>query len=111
MLGLTLSYAIQTEEFIQVLHTGCRHWVTVSTIGCREGEINIFDSYSPALTSHLMNHIAALLATPNATINMKYMDAQMQCGSADCGIFAIEFATTLANGEKPGGYYFDQSHM
>ena len=52
-----------------------------------------------------------MLATPNAAINVKYMDAQMQCGSADCGIFAIAFATTLANGEKPGGYYYDQSRV
>ena len=35
MLGITLSY---TKEFIQVLHTGRGHWVTLSTIGCREDE-------------------------------------------------------------------------
>ena len=106
VLGLTLSYAIQKEEFIQVLHTGRGHWVMVSTTACTEGEINIFDSYPPALTSHLMNQIAALLATPNAIINVKYMDAWIQCGSADCGIYAIAFATTLASGEKPGGLLF-----
>ena len=58
-----------------------------------------------------MNQIAALLATQHATINVKYMDAQMQSGSADCGIFTITFATTLADGEKLGGYYFDHSRM
>ena len=31
-LGRTLFFAIQTEEFMQVLHNGHDHWVTVSTI-------------------------------------------------------------------------------
>ena len=35
----------------------------------------------------------------------------MQCGSADCGIYAITFSTTLANGEKPGRYCFDLTQM
>ena len=109
LLGLTLSYAIQTEEFIQVLHTGHGHWVTVSTIGCREGEINVYDSLPPAPTPHMMNQIAALLATPKATIKMRYMETQMQCGSADCGIFAIAFAATLATGEQPGTTVFSDS--
>ena len=39
-----------------------------------------------------MNQIAALLATPKPAIAVKYMDTQMQCGSTDCGIFAIAFA-------------------
>ena len=43
-LGRTLFFVIQTEEFIQVLHNGHDHWVTVSTIGCKAGEINVFDS-------------------------------------------------------------------
>ena len=39
VVGLTLSYAIQTEEFIQVLYTGRGHWVTVSTIGVEKEKL------------------------------------------------------------------------
>ena len=111
VLGLTLSFAVQTEGFIQIPHTGYDHWVTVSTIGCREGEINAYNSLPPTPTAHLKNQIAALLATPRSSIRMNYIDTQMQCGSVDCGIFAIAFALTLANGEKPGVYHFDQPKM
>ena len=89
LLGLTLSYTIQTREFIQVLHTGRDHWVTVSTIGCREVEINIYDSLPP--TPHLTNQTAALLATPKAAIKMSYMDTQIQSGTEDCGILPLHF--------------------
>ena len=39
LVGFTLSYAIQTKEFIQVLPTGRGHWVTVSTIGVEKGKL------------------------------------------------------------------------
>ena len=35
----------------------------------------------------------------------------MQSGEADCGLFAITFATALSNGLHPGAYIFDQSMM
>ena len=107
VLGLTLSYAVQAEEFIQVLHIGHGHWVTVSTVGCKDGEIHIFDSFPPAPTSHLMNQIAVLLPTPKPAITVNYMDTQMQCGSTDGSIFAITFATALANGGQPEGFIFN----
>ena len=58
-----------------------------------------------------MNQIAALLATSKPAITVKYMDTQTQCRSTDCGIFAIAFATALANGKQPGGLRFEQPQM
>ena len=55
-----------------------------------------------------LNQIAALLSTPKDTIKVKYIDIQMQSGSTDCGIFAVAFATALANGEPPGALIFNQ---
>ena len=111
VLGETMSYDIETEEFIQILHTRHGHWVTASTIGCQEGEIYIFGSIPPAPTAHLVNQIAALLATQRSSIQLKYVDTTMQCGSTDCGLFAIAFAVALANGDQPGGLQFTQTNL
>ena len=35
----------------------------------------------------------------------------MQSGSSDCGLFALAFATALANGVNPFVLFFDQSKM
>jgi len=35
----------------------------------------------------------------------------MQEGYSDCGLFAIAFATALANGKQPGRCFFDQGIM
>ena len=31
--GLTMNFSVETEEFVQIIHTGEGHWVTISTIG------------------------------------------------------------------------------
>ena len=56
-LGQTLGFDVLTEEFVQVLHTGRGHWVTISTIGCSIAEVDIFDSMPPAISSSLQNQI------------------------------------------------------
>lgn len=72
-LGLTLAFEIEAAEFVQVLHTGSSHWVTISTIGCAPGEENLFGSMPPAPTSDLKWQIAALLSTPFNSITLRYI--------------------------------------
>ena len=72
-LGRTLSFDVKKDEFVQVLHNGSDHWVTVSTIGCGPAEVDIFDSLSPALTGSLERQLAALLCTDHQTITVKYV--------------------------------------
>ena len=45
------------------IHLGNGHWVTVSTVGCKDGKIDIFDSGSPHLNEALQRQIAVLLCT------------------------------------------------
>ena len=38
-LGLTKSFAVESGEFLQILHTGCGHWHVISTIGTQHPEV------------------------------------------------------------------------
>ena len=40
----TLSFSTIDGELVQILNCHNRHWVCVSTVGCRAGVINVFDS-------------------------------------------------------------------
>ena len=53
---------------------------SISTIGCKHREVEIFDS---------------LLASKEQKISVHFMDVQMQAGDSDCGLFATPFATSL----------------
>ena len=43
-LGSNLSFEVVKESFVQILHNGTNHWVTVSTINTQPSHINVYDS-------------------------------------------------------------------
>ena len=109
--GLTDSFEVETGGFVQIIHTGEAHWNVVSTIGTQHPDVNVFDSMYCHCPEHSKVQISNLLMTTKNTIRLHYNNVQMQSGQADCGLFAIAFATALLNGLHPGAYYFDQSLM
>ena len=109
--NLGLTFDIQTGEFVQILHTGHSHWHTVSTIGTNIPEVNVYDSMYCFCSNHSKVQIASILQTKHPAIRLHFLDVQKQSGEADCGLFAIAFATALSLGLHPGAYIFDQSLM
>ena len=61
-------------EFIQVLHNGQGHWVTISTIRCQQAEVDVFDSLfadERELNKQLQSQIAALLHADQDVITVR----------------------------------------
>ena len=44
VLGQVRSFDIVRGDFVQILHTGDKHWVCISSVGCLSGEVNLYDS-------------------------------------------------------------------
>ena len=59
--GLTMSFDVEPGEFIQILHDGSSHWLTVSTIGVKHPEIQAFDSLYASTSTSTKMQIANLL--------------------------------------------------
>lgn len=110
-LGRIYIFDVETSEFIQILHNGHDHWLTISTIGAKEGEVFIYDSLYCSVSPSVKAQIACLLATRKELIELKFMDVQMQSGKYDCGLFAVAFACALVCGEHPGKFLFEQQEM
>lgn len=110
-IGMTLTFEIQRGEFIQILHDGIGHWLTISSVGCHGAEIEVYDSRYPSIGACIRKQIAALLSSHEEKIIVKMMDVQMQAGGCDCGLFAIAFATALTCGIQPGECTFKQGEM
>ena len=68
-------------EFIQILHTGDGHWVTISTIGTTHPTVHIYDSLYTSAGAKLKAQIACLLCTEQSEINLKFLDVPMQSGT------------------------------
>ena len=85
-----------------------RYWTPImdtGSLGQRllepRATVLVCDSLPPAMTMKLRNQIACLLCTSESIIKANYIDAEMQDDSADCGVFALAFLSTLASGGKP----------
>ena len=39
-----MQFSVESGEFVQVLHVFGNHWVAISTVGCKKGDINWLDS-------------------------------------------------------------------
>ena len=109
--GLTLSFSVQTSEFLQILNTGNGHWLLVSTIGTVHPTVYVYDSAYPTVSTFVEKQIACLLSSEEKEVDLQFINIQMQYGQSNCGMFAIAFATALALGHQPEGYHFIQDEM
>ena len=110
VLGPALKFSEHRGEFVQILHTGGHHWVTVSNIGCQKGDINYFDSFSSGKpTSLVSKQIARMLHEEGPRIKIVVQPVQQQTNLVDSGLFAIAFATSLVNAEDPCKVQYDRT--
>ena len=87
------------------------HWLTITTIGAEKEHVFVYDSLHPSVGSNTKLQIAALLNTSAPHISLEVVNCQRQRGGSDCGLFAVAFATALANGLCPESYTFKQKEM
>jgi len=99
----------QGPKNLQIVHMGdINHWIVISTMGCKKDEIEIYDSLQTTLTLKSETVIARYLHSKNSHIVMKFVNIAMQCGSTECGLYAITIMTALAFGQDPALLVFDQ---
>jgi len=70
----------------------------VSSVGCKAGEVDVYDSlYSDLdeVTSHKLERVFGL-----SNVIVHFPNVQKQIGVVDCDLFAIVFATSLAFGQE-----------
>ena len=109
-LGIVFQFDTHTSEFIQVLHTGSRHWVMVSTINCAQREVNYYDSSFKSMTTFTKKQIVSLFPDDvGPTIKVNIQSVQQQTNSVDCGIYSIASAASLLHGENPELIHYDSS--
>ena len=45
-----LAFKVHSGEFIQIVHVRNNHWCVVSTVGCENGVVNVYDSLYPSVS-------------------------------------------------------------
>ena len=93
---------------LQVIHCRTRdHWIVASTINCKDGKVNIYDSVFSTVDEETEEVVANLFQSSS----VKMMQTQKQVGVEDCGLFAIATATAIVYGADPTRLVFNQASM
>ena len=109
---MNLQFDVQLTEFVQILHIDGNHWITISTIGCKVGEVNLYDcNQCESLSASTEEQMSCLLNSKEKELHVKIMPVQRQKGCSDCGLFALAFAATLCSGSCPSNMVYKQSSM
>ena len=100
------------SEFVQVVNVCNNHWLALSTVGCKQSTIKVFDSLQGGgLPKHTMKLVADLMQCQDKQITLEFVDVQEQRGSSDCGLFAIAFITSVCCGVDPATLNYNQKAM
>ena len=117
VIGKTQSFNIgkTNENFIQLLHLGSLHWVCVANVSenkSHNGECQLYDSLSNGkVFSDVAKQIATFSFCDLPEILVEIKGIQQQTNSADCGLFALTFATGLAFDEDPANVTYDSTKI
>lgn len=73
----------------------------MSNIGCKQGEVNIFDTMYTEVQSSSISIIASLAFCNLPSLKMNTIDVAKQTNSSDCGVLAVAIAFDLCSGMDP----------
>ena len=90
---------------------GRHHWVVASTKNCTIGHVKVYDSLFTYPDKEMERVIVNLFQWNSTEVVVKFARCQKQKGGADCGLFAIAFATAIAFGKQPGKIKFVQEEL
>lgn len=104
-------FVVETGQFLQIYNANKSHWILLSTIGCSEDNIFVYDSFYRYLHADTCNVISQLTNFKNDNITVIMPAIQRQTNGSSCGLFAVAFATSLLMGNDPCMIAYDQSKM
>ena len=92
-------------DAIQIIFCRSDHWIVASTLRAELNAVTIYDSSYSDCSSDTISVLMHMMGNKDPRITMGHV--QQQVGGADCGVFAIAVATSLAFGCY-GPYHFHQ---
>ena len=97
-------------NFVQIIHDGINHWLTVSSN--EEGEILIFDSLKKqTLSDKVYQQIARLANCKDKSLRLVNASVQQQTNTINCGLFALAFVVDILNKKCPRTSMYDEGMM
>ncbi|KZS01292.1 Uncharacterized protein APZ42_002097, partial [Daphnia magna] len=112
---LCSGYVNRAQEILKQQHPiiGGLNCVLVAKGFVQPEHVNLYDGLAGSAwhDKHVLSCMSSLLKTGEKKMTYIVKQCQRQNNSYDCGVFAIAFATSLANGEDPTGMLYDPNQL
>ena len=92
---------------LQILHVNGNHWLIISTCGCDNASVYAYDSTYSSVSKDTETILAKLLHTPQHSFNVRCVTTNKQSGGSDCGLFAVAYCTSIAQGDNRAMLVYD----
>ena len=102
VMGQSLSFPVTDPPFVQILHVGENHWMTV--VALDKTTVHVYDSMFRCVGTCVSMQSASMLQSSEDHISFRIQNVQIHDGGVDCGLFAIAFATEYCFGNNPECY-------
>ena len=84
---------------------------TLSNLSCNEGEVKVYDSLYPSVSTVTIHVIASLMFSTASQLVVRMMDVWRQSNDSDCGVLAIAFACDVCSGSDFCNVKFDHKSI
>ena len=85
------------------------YWICVA--GNKNNEVSVYDSMGGNLSKDMVHVIARMVKCEDEELMVGLIPVQHQTNGNDCGLFALAFATTFAEGSDPSERYYDEKAL
>ena len=102
------------QQNIQIIHVKfgrTYHWIVVSTFGCTEDHVEVYDSLQMKPTLYIQTVIARYLKSQSHAFKIKVANVATQKGSTDCSLYAIAMMTSITHNDNPVNLIYNQQDM
>ena len=108
----TCAFQVHSGEFVQIIHVRNNHWCVVSTVGCKTGEVNMYDSLCGNLSFETKLLIASMISCVSLSeLTVRVVNVDRQKNGSDCGVLAIAYAFDICSGLDPCTVKFDHKSI
>ena len=101
------AFQVHSGEFVQIINVGNKHWCVVSTVGCDNGVVEVYDSLYTSIPVKTIRLIASLVCSTASKLDIRMMDVASQSNKSDCGVLAIAYTFDICSGLNPCSVRFD----
>lgn len=100
------------NPFLQMIHSHKQHWSTITTIGCPNNTLRVYDSMYRCMDQSSILQIESMINWQGSSqLTLEFVQFQKQRNKADCGLFAVAAAFSIVAGNDPSKDGYDDSKM